>query len=793
MDTPATARETPSCGHEEEIEGLKREIAALRAELNATHAILTEKDAHLQRILNSLGWRLLSRYGRFKYGVLIPARDWLRRKTRPAEPDAPATLAPVADEMAAPAERREVTYAEWAVACEAVRYDPDRAARRVAALARRPLVSVVTPVYNTPADVLDAAIHSVRGQLYPEWELCLFDDCSTKEHVRPALERHAAGDARIRLGFGEENGGISAALNGALALATGEYVAFLDHDDELTPDALLEMVSAIEETGADILYSDEDKRDARGRRHDAFFKPDWSPDFFLSIMYTCHLTVMRRDLVERIGGFRKGFEGSQDYDLWLRAVEQTDRIVHVPMILYHWRQIPGSTAVDVSNKGYAHERSKRAIGEALTRRGIAGTVGDGPVPTSFRVVRHVVDDPLVSIIIPTRDRVDLLSTAIRGIEEKTDYRNVEVIVVDNGSTDPATLEYLDRSPHRVLRDDGAFNFSRLNNRAVAEAHGQFVLLLNNDTEPIDPGWLRAMVEHAQRPEVGLVGAKLLYPSGKVQHGGVVLGIGGVAGHSHKYFTRDASGYFQALNLIRNFSAVTAACVLMRKEVFDEVGGLDEVNLAVAFNDVDFCLRVRERGYLCVWTPYALVAHFESESRGFELNAKEIDYMIVRWGEQLFRDPYYNPNLTLVHEDFSFDLTRPDGYRAMTVRRASDDPALRLERVSRLVSSFRSTHDRLGGVAFEVASIGRPVRGLSVRLDLFAINAVGDTDGTLVATAWAKLATTTPGRDLFVLFDTPIVQSQAAFRFELTLPEARDGAVEFRAANGVEPAFRLLFR
>ncbi len=772
----------------DDIEALRRENAALRAELTATQAVLAEKDAQLQRILNTLGWRLLSTYGRFKYGVLLPALERIRRRTHDEMPAAAGT--PVASLARA---ARSISYAEWAAATEAIRYDPIRARRRIDSMAARPTISVITPVYDTSTDVLEAAIRSVREQYYPDWELCLYDDASPSGHVRPILERHAAEDPRIRVAFGDENLGISGAANGALALATGEYVAFLDHDDALTPDALLEMASAIAETGAGILYSDEDKYDARGRRHDPFFKPDWSPDLFLSIMYACHLTVMRRDLVERIGGFRAGFEGSQDYDLWLRATEQTDRIHHVPMILYHWRQVAGSTAVDVGNKGYAHERSKRAIAEALVRRGIAGTVGDGPVPTSFHVVRHVVDEPKVSVLIPTRDRVDLLAQAIEGIESKTDYRNVEIVIVDNGSTEDETRRYLDATRHRVIRDDEPFNFSRLNNLAAREASGELLLLLNNDTEPISPGWMRAMVEHAMRPEVGAVGAKLLFQSGKVQHAGVVLGIGGVAGHSHKYFAGDAAGSFQALNMLRNYSAVTAACLMLRRSVFEEVEGFDEEHLAVAFNDVDFCLRVREKGYLIVWTPYALVTHYESESRGYDLNPKEIDYMIARWGDVLLRDPYYSPNLTLVHEDFSVDTTKPDGVRAVAGQRAAD--GLEVEIVGERVASasFRSAYDGLAGFAFEVVNSGLPP-DVRVRVTVRGCEAVGTDPGEILCVADARVGSASPSGDLFVLLDAPLRESKAAFQIEVAIPGAPTGSsLRLRAAAEGSPAFRLVYR
>jgi GT2 family glycosyltransferase len=777
---------------DEEIEGLKRRIAELEEELAAAHASLAGKNAQLQRILDTTGWRLLQRYGRFKYGVLKPllGKSLLYRYGRLKHNVVFPMLerAGMRQRDAVPS-GGEITYDQWVSICEAVRYDPARAGRRIARLSqlsRRPLVSVVTPVYNTAEEILDATIRSVRAQLYPDWELCLHDDASTLPHVRAVLERHAAEDSRVRVSFGTKNSGISAASNAALAVARGEYVALLDHDDIITPDALLEMVETIEATGAELLYSDEDKLDPRGRRTDPFFKPDWSPDFLLSINYCCHLTVAKRELVEAVGGFREGFEGSQDYDLWLRLSERTEKIAHVPMVLYHWRQVPGSTAVDASNKNFAHERSRRAIGEALERRGGRGRVEDGPVPTSFRVVRALDREPLVTVIIPTRDRVDLLAQAIEGIERKTDYRNVEILVVDNGSSDPATLDYLRATPHRVLRDDGPFNFSRLNNRAAHEARGELLLLLNNDTEPLRDDWLRSMVEHALRPEVGIVGAKLLYPSGKVQHAGVVLGIGSVAGHSHKHFPGDAGGYYHAADLIRNFSAVTAACMLVRSDVFKDLGGLDEVNLAVAFNDVDFCLRARERGYLVVWTPEALLTHFESESRGFDLNPREIDYMLRRWSETLIRDPYYSPNLTLVHEDFAFDLSKPDGYCVGVGQEPSDSPPVELTGERMLSGVFRSTHDGLAGVAFDLE---QPAPAdLTLRLSIRPADGAGAQIAAEVSLGIARLG------QLFVLFDAPIAASRGAFSFTLEAPGAvRGRAPVFRTSAPGVPSFRLLHR
>jgi O-antigen biosynthesis protein len=774
---------------EDEIEGLKRRIAELEEELAATHAALAGTNARLQRMLDTAGWRMLQHYGRFKYGVLKPlfGPSLLYRYGRLKHNVVFPMLerAGVRQRHEEPVDDRN-DYAIWAAACEAVRYDPARAARRVERLsrhARRPLVSVITPVYDTPAEVLDAAIRSVRTQLYPDWELCLHDDASPRPHVRPILERHAAEDPRVRVSFAARNSGISAASNAALALARGQYVALLDHDDLLTPDALLEMVETIDATGADLLYSDEDKVDPDGNRTDPFFKPDWSPDFLLSINYCCHLTVARRDLVEAVGGFREGFEGSQDYDLWLRLSERASRVEHVPVVLYHWRQVPGSTSVEISNKNYAHERSRRAIGEALERRDVRGRVDDGPVPTTFRVVRALDREPLVSAIIPTRDRVDLLARAVEGIERSTDYRNVEILIVDNGSSEPETLEYLRATPHRVVRDDGPFNFSRLNNRAAGEARGELLLLLNNDTEPLRADWLRRMVEHAVRPEVGIVGAKLLYPGGKVQHAGVVLGIGGVAGHAHKHAPGNAEGYRHAADLIRNCSAVTGACMLVRRDVFDALGGLNETNLAVAFNDVDFCIRARERGFLVVWTPEALLTHYESESRGFDLNPGEIDYMLRRWSEVLFRDPYYSPNLTLLHEDLSFDLSKPDGYRVGVGEAPGEAPPLELTEEQVFTGAFRSTHDRLAGMAFELQ---RAPADLAVRLT------VRPADGAETRVE-APLAAALRGH-AFVLFDAPIPASRGAYSFTLEAPGAVRGhaPVFLTSAPGV-PAFRLLHR
>ena len=536
----------------------------------------------------------------------------------------------------------------------------------------RPLISVVVPVYNPDRAWLERALDSVLGQIYPNWELCIRDDASTREHVKEVLSFYERLDDRIKVQHSEKNAGISRASNAALSIAEGEYVALLDHDDELPPEALFEVVKLLQEhPGADLIYTDEDKMDEDGERFGPHFKPDWSPDMLLSCNYISHLGVYRKSILDEIGGFREGLEGCQDYDLTLRFTEQTEEIYHIPKVLYHWRTVTGSTALSGGNKSYIRERAHRALADALKRRGVEGSVGDGFAVNRFRVKFATQGSPLVSIIIPTRDNVSLLKNCINSIERLTEYRNYEILVVDNESVDPETVEYLSSTRHRVLRFEEEFNYSRINNFAVRHAKGEYVLLLNDDTEVISGEWLEDMLGHATRPEVGAVGARLLYPDDRVQHAGVILGAGGfwvpgVATHSYQFFTRGASGHLGYAKMTMNYSAVTAACMMLRRSVFEEVGGLDEENLKVAFNDVDLCLRIRERGYLIVYTPYAELYHYESVSRGFRnADPKEPEYMRERWGEILDNDPYYNPNFSLGNADFNL---RADALRPRILRR-----------------------------------------------------------------------------------------------------------------------------
>ena len=538
----------------------------------------------------------------------------------------------------------------------------------------KPTISIVLPTYNTPEPLLRECLDSVLAQTYPHWELCIADDASTQPHVKAVLEHYAAQDARIKLKLRKHNGHISESSNSALELATGEFVALLDHDDMLPAHALFTVMQTLQtKPAAQILYSDEDKLDEAGRRCDPFFKPDWSPDLLFSQNYMVHLLVYRRSLLQSVGGFRKGYEGSQDYDLLLRCIASlpaSGEIVHIPQILYHWRKTAGSTAMGHDQKDYATPAAQRALQEFMDQRHPGVQVG----VTQPGIYRHrwpiPADAPLVSLIIPTRDGLEHLRKCIESILDKTSYPHYEIIVVDNQSTCPHTLDYLQNLENggargarvSILRYDHPFNYSAINNFAARQASGTILGLINNDVEVISADWLTEMVSHAVRPDIGCVGAKLYYPDGTLQHAGVVLGIGGVAGHSHKYFPRTDGGYFGRLLAVHNVCAVTGAALLVRKSVFEQVGMLDEQGLRVAFNDVDFCIKVHKAGYRNLWTPFSELYHHESKSRGDDDTpekkarfSSECLVMTKRWGDFLRNDPYYNQNLTLIAEDYSLSL------------------------------------------------------------------------------------------------------------------------------------------
>jgi GT2 family glycosyltransferase len=537
---------------------------------------------------------------------------------------------------------------------------------RLRALPIRPVISIIMPVHDPDPAFLHAAIVSVREQIYGAWELCIADDASTNPAVHEVLHRMAAEDARIKVAFREQNGHIARASNTALELATGDYIGLLDHDDLLAPHALSCMVEAIAaHPDAGLLYSDEDKLDAQGRRYDPYFKPDWNYQLFLSQNMISHFAIYHAGLVRELGGLRPGFEGSQDHDLALRCIERLEpaQIVHIPRVLYHWRAHAGSTAQSVDAKPYARLAGQAAIAEHLRRIGVDATV-ELPDIGPYRVRYSLpADPPLVSLVIPTRNGLEVTRTCIESLRYRSTYPRTEILLIDNGSDDPAMLEWLATLPvtvpHlRVLRDERPFNYAALNNAGVDAAAGEVVCLLNNDIEIVSPDWLEEMTAIALQPGVGAVGARLWYPDGTVQHAGVLLGAGGVANHAFKGIRAGDPGYFGRAVLMQNYSAVTAACIVIRRDRYLSVGGFDTA-LPVAFNDVDLCLRLLRSGLRNVWTPYAELIHHESATRGDEDTAekqmrfqREVALMHARWDDLLQADPAYNPNLTLQATDFT---------------------------------------------------------------------------------------------------------------------------------------------
>ncbi|MBK8340773.1 MAG: glycosyltransferase [Flavobacteriales bacterium] len=542
-------------------------------------------------------------------------------------------------------------------------------AEQVRDFSYRPLVSIVMPVYNTPVELLEAAIRSVRAQVYPDWELCIADDRSTNAATRRSLERWQREDPRIKVVFRTSNGHISAASNSAIELATGAFAALMDHDDLLAPDALFHIVKRLQrERDLDLLYTDEDKIDEQGRHSDAHFKPQWCPDHLLSRNYFGHLVVVRTALLRDVAGFRLGFEGSQDYDLLLRLTERTTRIAHIPRVLYHWRIHAASAAHSEAVKPYAYEAARRALTEACERRNEPAQVSylDGFRGYSIRFTRPL--EGRVCVIIPTKDKADILGTCLRSVFARTDHPDFEVIVVSNNSREEALFELLNdfRTKHpdrfRWYAYDVPFNFAGLMNFAATKATGSHLLYLNNDTEVIHADWLSAMHEWSQRPSIGAVGVKLLYPNDTIQHAGVVIGLGGVAGHTFVGYHKDGPGYFNYINTINNNSAVTAACMMVQRSKVEAIGGWDEA-FSVEYNDVDLCLRLREKGFNNVYLPHVSLYHFESLTRGhphltkesYTRHLHEVGLFQERWARYVEDDPCYNPNLGRGVHDWQFAL------------------------------------------------------------------------------------------------------------------------------------------
>jgi glycosyltransferase involved in cell wall biosynthesis len=567
---------------------------------------------------------------------------------------------------------RNSEYERWIALYDTINDTDRRAIRaRIMRFLYQPLISIIVPVYNTPAVFLKAMVESVQAQLYEHWELCIADDASSDASVVALLETLVTADSRIKLVKRATNGHISAASNSALALATGEFIALLDHDDILAEQALFEIVACLNVNAEyDIIYSDEDHIDQAGIRNTPYFKSDYNHELMLGHNLINHFAVYRRKLVEQVGGFRLGFEGSQDYDLALRVIDvsKPERIHHIQSVLYHWRSNGAEQTFSEAYQERCLQAARRALSDHLARRGQVGTVLPHPtIPVWHRVKRALPDPaPLVSIIVPTRDGAHVLGPCVRGLIDRTTYPNMEIIIVDHQSTDPTTLKLIvdlaqDKRVH-VMPYAGVFNYSAINNAAVRQTKGEILVFLNNDIDVINPEWLDEMVSLAVLPGVGAVGAKLLYPDGRVQHGGVILGPGGVAGHLFHLLNQHEPGYFGRAVLTSTVSAITAACLVVRKDIFLEVLGFDENNLAVAFNDVDLCLKIKEKGYRNVWTPYALLFHHESISRGSDEAPErvkrfqsEIEFMIYKWGETLENDLFYNPNLNIATADFTLSF------------------------------------------------------------------------------------------------------------------------------------------
>ncbi len=549
------------------------------------------------------------------------------------------------------------------------RVRPDREAleaQRQEIFSYAPKISLVVPLYNTPEEYLLQMVESVRQQTYENWELCLSDGSGENSPLSGVLDRLTREDPRIRTVYTKVQMHISENTNAALKLAAGDWIAFMDHDDMLCPDALYECVKALQgKPKTEVLYSDEDKMSMDGKHFfEPAFKPDYNPDLLRTVNYICHLFLVKRELFEKVGMLRPEYDGAQDYDFILRCTEQAEQIGHIPKVLYHWRCHEDSTAENPESKRYAFEAGKRALEAHYQRLQIPAEVSMGEFLGLYRTRYHWEEQPLVSILIPNKDHIADLKRCIRSVEEKSTYRRFEYVIIENNSTEPETFAYYEQlqaeNPKvRVVSWEGPFNYSEINNFGAAHARGEYLLLLNNDTEVIREDWIEELLGYCMRPDVGIVGARLYYEDNTIQHAGVVLGFGGIAGHCFVQQPRESTGYCHRIICAQDYSAVTAACMMVDRKVYEEVGGLSP-DLAVAFNDIDFCLKVRQTGYLVVYNPYAELYHYESKSRGLEDTpekrerfAREIKTLEAHWPEVLAApDPYYNPNLTLKSQDFS---------------------------------------------------------------------------------------------------------------------------------------------
>jgi O-antigen biosynthesis protein len=592
----------------------------------------------LEMMRNSKGWRLLNRFRSLRSRL---ERPFVKRRGQ------------------------HLDYDHWIEQVERRSYNPARIQTEIAKFNYKTTISIVMPVYNTPVDILNLTIRSVVKQHYKNWELCICDDASSNADVRQCLENWQKQDERIKISFSQKNEGISAASNRALQLASGEFVGLLDHDDELSLDALYEVVKLLQEhREADMIYSDEDKLDSMGHRVLPFFKPDWSPEYMLSCMYTCHFGVYRKRLVDEIGGFRTGFDGGQDYDLVLRLSEKTKQIFHIPKILYHWRMVAGSAAASLEAKPYALAAAKRALTEHLERRQLSAEVTDANWPSHYKIRFRVRDTETVSIVIVASGKANVLRASVGSIEEKSRHAGYEIIAAITQNAQGGGEEirrWLAARRHQATFYEGVVESSRLINLGVKQAKGEYVVLLSDETEVISQDWIASMLGLCRQRDIGVVGAKLLYKNNLIEHAGIVLGLKGVAGRPLRNFPRNTRHGFEMACDTRNCSAVSAACMMVRKAVFEQVGGFDE-GLSADYNDLDFCLKVRNAGYRIVWTPWAELYHGDPQPAVGEKNSSEAARLKERWGKILTNDPYYNPNLTLEHEDLGYRIRGYDGAR-----------------------------------------------------------------------------------------------------------------------------------
>ena len=552
-------------------------------------------------------------------------------------------------------EKEEVDYGQWC-AQHALTED-EKKAQRETKWENPVKISVVVPIYRTPEVFLRQMIESVTEQTYPHWQLCIADGSGDVSGTKPVVEEYLS-DSRIKYHVLEKNLGIADNTNAAIAMADGGYIALFDHDDLLTEDALYEVAQKIKETGADLVYTDEDKVTADlSERYQPNFKPDFNLDLLRANNYICHLLVVKRTLIEKVGGQDREFDGAQDHEFLFRCVEKAEKIAHIPKVLYHWRVHKASTADNPLSKKYAYDAGKRAVLEHIHRCGEEAEVTDTKFPGFYRVKYQVQGEPLVSILIPNKDERDTLKQCLDSIKEKSTYHNYEIIIIENNSTKQETFDYYKeidgKDKIRVVYWKSGFNYSALNNFGYTFAKGEYILCLNNDVSVITADWLERMIGQCQRKKVGITGVKLYYPDDTIQHAGVIVGIGGVAGAMFVGMKRERSGYLRKAILQQDLSAVTAACMMVERGAWEAAGGFNE-DLAVAFNDIDFCLKVREAGYLVVYEPNVELYHYESKSRGYEDTPEkqkrfqgEVNYMKEHWSHILEEgDPYYNKNFSL---------------------------------------------------------------------------------------------------------------------------------------------------